>query len=144
MLRRKHAVIVIAEGAGQHLMKGLDLGTDASGNARLADIGTFLRDRITSYFKEQQLQANVKYFDPSYSVRSVPASPHDSVYCFQLAMNAVHAAMTGRTGMVVGRWHAHYVHIPMPLAIRERQTVDPKGALWMAVLESTNQPIAWK
>ena len=144
MIRRKHAVIVVAEGAGQHLMTGGDLGKDPSGNAKLADMGLFLRDKITSYFREQTLQANVKYFDPSYSVRSVPASPHDSVYCFQLAKNAVHAAMTGRTSMVIGRWHSHYVHIPMHLAIRQRKTVDPRGPLWMAVLESTNQPVTWK
>ena len=144
MIRRKHAVIVVAEGAGQNLLDAGNLGKDASGNNRLADIGPYLRDRICSYFKEQQMQANVKYIDPSYSVRSVPASPHDSVYCFQLAMNAVHAAMTGRTSMVVGRWHSHYVHIPMALAIRTRKTVDPKGPLWMAVLESTNQPVTWK
>jgi 6-phosphofructokinase 1 len=146
MIRRKHAVIVVAEGAGQHLLAtpGGKTAKDASGNEKLGDIGIFLRDSITTYFREQTMQANVKYIDPSYSVRSVPASPHDSVYCFQLAMNAVHAAMTGRTAMVVGRWHAHYVHIPMHLAIRQRKTVDPRGPLWMAVLESTNQPVTWK
>ena len=143
MLRRKHAVIVIAEGAGQHLLPTMD-DKDASGNKRLSDIGTFLRDSITAYFKNETVPVNIKYFDPSYSVRSVPASPHDSVYCFHLAMNAVHAAMSGRTACVVGRWHGHFVHIPMELAIKERKTVDPKGDLWMAVLESTNQPVTWK
>lgn len=144
MLRRKHAVIVIAEGAGQHLMGTEDIGLDASGNKRLADVGPFLRDKITGYFKAEGIEINVKYFDPSYSIRSVPANPADSVYCFNLAMNAVHAAMAGRTGMIVGRWHGHYVHIPMPLAIQDRKTVDPRGPLWMAVLESTNQPVTWE
>jgi 6-phosphofructokinase 1 len=135
-----HAVIVVAEGAGQDLIEQTKATTDASGNARLQDIGLFLRQRITDSFASAGIELNLKYIDPSYAIRSVPANPYDSVYCIRLAHNAVHAAMSGRTEMVVGRWHGRFVHVPMQLAIRERYRVDPNGDLWMSVLESTGQP----
>jgi 6-phosphofructokinase 1 len=142
--KRGHAVIVVAEGAGQGLM---DSGsgpaatgmTDASGNARLTDVGPWLRDRIVSHFKSIGAELNLKYIDPSYAIRSVPANPYDSVYCVRLAHNAVHAAMSGRTETVIGRWRGRFVHVPMALAIRQRNTVDPHGDLWMSVLEATGQ-----
>jgi 6-phosphofructokinase 1 len=86
------------------------------------------------------MELNLKCIDPSYNIRSVPANPYDSGYCIRLAHNAVHAAMSGRSEMVVGRWHGRFVHVPMPLAIRERYEVDPNGGLWTSVLESTGQP----
>jgi 6-phosphofructokinase 1 len=140
--KKGHAVIVVAEGACQDQMGTADTdaagrGTDASGNQRLTDVGSWLRDRITSHFHGIGMELNLKYIDPSYAIRSVPANPHDSVYCVRLAHNAVHAAMSGRTGMVVGRWHGRFVHLPMPLATRQRNTVDPHGDLWMSVLEAT-------
>ncbi len=141
--RRGHAVIVAAEGAGQDLLATTDAttdATDASGNKRLHDIGPYLRDRINAFFAAEKIELNLKYIDPSYSIRSVPANPYDSVYCFRLALNAVHAAMAGRTDCVVGRWHGRFVHIPIPLVIRDRNTVDPNGDLWLSVLESTGQP----
>ena len=138
--RRGHAVIVVAEGAGQELVPSSQ-ATDASGNKKLVDIGVFLRDRMTQYFQERQVELNLKYIDPSYVIRSVPANPYDSVLCMRLAHNAVHAAMCGRTEMIVSRMHMRFVHVPMPLAIRERNTVDPHGDLWMTVLESTGQNI---
>ncbi len=137
---RGHAVIVVAEGAGQELMDAAGHGTDASGNKKLVDVGPWLRDRITSHFKSINVELNLKYMDPSYSIRSVPANPHDSVYCMRLAHNAVHAAMSGRTEMMVGRWHGRFVHIPMSLAVRHRNLVDPHGDLWLSVLEATGQP----
>ena len=89
------------------------------------------------------MELNLKYIDPSYVIRSVPANPYDSVYCIRLAHAAVHAAMAGRTEMVVGRWHGRFVHVPMPLAISTRNQVDPDGDLWMSVLEATGQPSRW-
>lgn len=138
--QRGHAVVVVAEGAGQDLMTPSAGQTDASGNAKLQDVGLFLKQRITEYFAGLNLELNLKYIDPSYAIRSVAANPYDSVYCIRLAHNAVHAAMSGRTGMVVGRWNGRFVHVPIPLAIRERNHVDPNGDLWMSVLESTGQP----
>ena len=135
-----HAVIVVAEGAGQDLLAHADSGHDASGNRRLHDIGLFLRHAIIEHFGSIGMELNLKYIDPSYAIRSVPANPHDSVYCLRLGHNAVHAAMSGRTEMVVGRWHGRFVHVPITLAIRQRYTVDPDGDLWMSVLESTGQP----
>lgn len=134
-----HAVIVVAEGAGQHLMESTDQ-TDASGNRKLMDVGVWIKQQIEKRFHEQSRELNLKYIDPSYLIRSVPANPYDSVYCTRLAHNAVHAAMSGRTRMIVSRWQTKFVHVPMDLAIRERNCVDPNGDLWMTVLESTGQP----
>jgi 6-phosphofructokinase 1 len=141
---RAHAVIVVAEGAGQELCEvptedGAP-ATDASGNARLADIGVVLRDRIVRHFKNRRTEITLKYIDPSYHIRSVPALPADSVFCWNLARNAVHAAMAGNTNMLIGRWHGHFVHVPMPLATRFRKQVNGHGDLWAAVVESTGQP----
>jgi 6-phosphofructokinase 1 len=138
--RRKHAVIVVAEGAGQHLMEGTSHTVDASGNRRLGDIGIFLKEKIGAFYKERHTECNLKYFDPSYSIRSVPASPQDNVYCSRLAQNAVHAAMAGKTGMLVGRWHGTFVHLPLETVTKGRRKVDPAGELWHSVLENTGQP----
>ena len=58
----------------------------------------------------------------------------------EAAHAAVHAAMAGCTEVVVGRWHNRFVHIPIPVAISRRNTVDPDGDLWLSVLETTGQP----
>ena len=115
-------------------------GTDASGNAKMGDIGVYLRDRINAFCKERKLNATVKYIDPSYIIRSVPANPQDNVYCSQLAQHAVHAAMAGKTNMLVGRWHCSFVHIPIEIATQGRRKVSPSSELWQSVLESTGQP----
>jgi len=141
--RQGHAVMVVAEGAAQELLGDDPPGgarTDASGNARLKDVGVFLRDRITTHFKRQEREVTLKYIDTSYTIRSVPASPSDSVYCWNMARNAVHAAMAGNTEMLIGRWHGRFVHVPMPLATRSRKQVDPTEDLWMSVIEATGQP----
>ena len=142
--RRGHAVVVVAEGAGQHLMQGHDGATDASGNLKFGDIGPFLKKQIETHFKEIEKQINIKYIDPSYVIRSVPASPQDAIYCLRLAQNAVHAAMAGKTNMVVGRWHGHYVNLPMCVVTRRRRKVNPQGDLWVTVLEATGQPVEFK
>jgi 6-phosphofructokinase 1 len=137
--RRGHAVIVVAEGAGQDLCAS-DGTRDASGNARLADIGQLLRERITADFAAAGAELSLRYVDPGYAIRSVPANGYDAVYCLRLAQAAVHAAMAGRTAMVVGRWHGRFVHLPIALATGSRNQVDPDGDLWMSVLEATGQP----
>lgn len=138
-LRRKsHAVIVAAEGAGQELVP--TPGVDASGNRKLGDIGTFLKTAITDYFREAPHPATVRYIDPSYTIRSAPAIADDSVFCFQLAENAVHAAMSGRTAVLAGSWNGHFVHIPMEKAVHTRKKIDPEGLLWQSVLDNTGQP----
>ncbi len=137
---RGHAVIVAAEGAGQDLIPDAVAGADASGNRKLHDIGLFLRQRIIDHFAGAGVELNLKYIDPSYAIRSVESNPYDSVYCLRLAQNAVHAAMAGRTELVVGRWHGRFVHIPMTLAVSHRNQVAPDGDLWLSVLEATGQP----
>jgi 6-phosphofructokinase 1 len=137
---RRHAVIAVAEGAGQNLLGTDSAGTDASGNRRLGDIGVFLRDEINHFFQSRSVPITLKYIDPSYAIRSVPASPQDNVYCSILAQNAVHAGMAGKTNMLVGRWHDTFVHIPFDLVISGRHKIDPEGDIWRCVLEGTGQP----
>ena len=138
LAKKKSAVIIVAEGAGQDLIPGC--GTDASGNRKYGDIGLFLKEQITGFFKQRRYECNLKYIDPSYIIRSVPAGAQDNVYCNQLAQHAVHAAMAGKTGMLVGRWHGAFVHLPIALATQGRRKVDPQRELWNSVLESTGQP----
>ena len=140
---RDHAVIVVAEGAGQDLVPAEEAGVDASGNKKLHNIGLFLRRRIGDHFAAEGLELNLKYIDPSYAIRSVEANPFDSVYCIRLAQNAVHAALAGRTEIVIGRWRGRYVHIPMALAVSRRHQVCPDGDLWLSVLEATGQPLTF-
>jgi 6-phosphofructokinase 1 len=137
--RQGHAVVVAAEGAGQDLLES-DGAVDASGNARLADIGALLRREITDGFAVAGDELSLRYVDPGYAIRSVPANGWDAVYCLRLAQAAVHAAMSGRTAMVVGRWHGRFVHLPIPVATGSRNQVDPNGDLWLSVLEATGQP----
>jgi 6-phosphofructokinase 1 len=134
--------VVVAEGAAQELMTdgGADGATDKSGNAKLKDIGVYLRERITEHYRQAKREITLKYIDPSYTIRSVPATPSDSVYCWNMARNAVHAAMAGNSEMLIGRWHGRFVHVPMPLATRSRKQVDVTGDLWMSVIEATGQP----
>jgi 6-phosphofructokinase 1 len=140
LARKGHAVIVVAEGAAQELMADEPGGMDKSGNAKLKDIGVFLRERIIEHYRRAGKDVTLKYIDPSYTIRSVPATPSDSVYCWNMARNAVHAAMAGNTELLIGRWHGRFVHVPMALATRNRKQVDVGADLWMSVIEATGQP----
>jgi 6-phosphofructokinase 1 len=151
LAEREHAVVVVAEGAGQELCVDTPPGgvgggpprTDASGNVRLKDIGLVLRDRINQHFQQRGVELTLKYIDPSYQIRSVPASPGDSVFCWNMARNAVHAAMAGNTEMLIGQWHGRFVHVPIPLATRFRKQVDVNEDLWLSVVEATGQPVSF-
>lgn len=136
---RGHAVIVVAEGAGQKYFKDIPEERDESGNIRLKDIGIFMKNAITNHFKSKNIEINMKYIDPSYIIRSLPANANDSVFCGFLGRNAVHAGMTGKTKVLIGRWNSHFVHVPMEASIRKRKNVHPDGELWSAVLEATGQ-----
>jgi len=136
---RGHAVVVVAEGAGQNLMEQAS-ERDASGNLKYGDIGIFLRDAIKNHFKGLGIEINMKYIDPSYTIRSTPSNPHDSAFCLLLGQCAVHAGMSGRTNMVVSFWNHQFTHVPISLAVSERKKIDPRGMLWSSVIASTGQP----
>ena len=138
VLDRKHAVVVVAEGAGQKYCSAE--GADESGNKRLGDIGVCLKERIAEHFKSKGIDLNLKCMDPSYLIRSVQANAGDSIFCGFLAQNAVHAGMSGKTNMVVGTWNNEYVYIPMRLVTTGRKQVDLNGTLWQSVKEATGQP----
>lgn len=136
---KTHAVLVVAEGAGQDLFEGLPEQKDASGNVLKHDIGDFLVEKIRHHFDTLGIDLTVRYFDPSYSIRSVPARGTDAIFCYQLAENAVHAAMAGRTDVVVGSTAGLFTHVPIAYATSERKKLDVDGPLWHAVLSSTRQ-----
>ena len=135
----EHCVIVVAEGAGQHLMKGTKEVRDASGNLLKKDIGVFLKNEISRHFKEKGMRVPIKYFDPSYSIRSTAAQGTDAILCYLLAKNAVHAGMRGKTNCVIGNLNGVYSMVPIELATVERQQLDLKGDLWRAVMDVTQQ-----
>jgi 6-phosphofructokinase 1 len=138
LLRRRHAVIVVAEGAGQDLIHK-ERTLDESGNVMHEDIGLFLKGNISSFFDRENLPVTIKYIDPSYIIRSRPATANDSMFCLEMGQNAVHAGMSGRTNMLVGYWNQHYTHVPIGLAISARRKISPHGNLWQSVLSVTEQ-----
>jgi len=146
MLNRHHAVICVAEGAGQDLVEKDDTPQrrDASGNVKLDDIGVFLKNAITRFFREEGIEINLKYIDPSYLIRSAPPVPTDSFFCSQLGQFAVHAGMAGKTDMAVGLWNNIYTHVPIELAVSRRKTIDPESLFLYNVISATGQPLSMK
>ena len=144
LAERNHAVIVVAEGCGAELAAAGDAPRDASGNLRFGsselDIGKHLARAITRHFAELGSPVTLKYIDPSYMLRGVPAGAMDAVFCADLARDAVHAAMAGKTDMMIGRLHRVFTHVPLPLVLSATKRIDPDGELWLAVTESTGQP----
>lgn len=140
ILTRKHAVVVLAEGAGQDLLESSRSERDASGNVKLQDIGLFLRERIEAYFKAEKVPLVMRYFDPSYLVRSSPANAEDSILCDLFARHAVHAAMAGKTGLIIGFLHEKFIHVPIELLTSRNKRMDTTALGWSAVLATTGQP----
>ncbi len=140
ILRRGHAVVVVAEGAGQDLLENPQADRDASGNVKLKDIGPFLRERIEAHFRARKIPVVMRYFDPSYLVRSSPANSEDSILCDLFARHAAHAAMAGKTGLVIGYLHDRFIHVPIELLASRKKVLDPDGPAWSAVLAATGQP----
>ncbi|MBP5582431.1 MAG: hypothetical protein J6X43_00550, partial [Bacteroidales bacterium] len=141
--RKSHAVIVVAEGAGQNFFKG-ERKKDASGNLLHEDIGVFLKNQITDYFKKKKIPISVKYIDPSYIIRSIPANANDSKFCEQLTHCAVHAAMAGRTDFVIGNWNGSFTLLPIGIATSSRKKIHPESEFWWNVVEATGQPMNMK
>jgi 6-phosphofructokinase 1 len=140
MLDKSHAVIAVAEGAGQDLLAADPGARDASGNLKLRDIGPFLRERIEDYVQAEGIPVVVRYFDPSYEIRSCAANCQDALVCDLFARNAVHAAMAGKTGLVVGFLHERFIHVPIELLAGQTKRLDPAGSWWRSVLAATGQP----
>ncbi len=140
IMKRAHAVVVVAEGAGQELLGKSGNKRDASGNVRLKDIGLFLRERIEDHFRRRKIPIVMRYFDPSYFVRSSPANAGDSILCDLFARHAVHAAMAGKTGLVIGFLHERFIHVPIEMLATQQKQLDPTSPTWTAVLASTGQP----
>jgi 6-phosphofructokinase 1 len=141
---RSHSLIIVGEGAGQFLFKDQPIETDASGNVKFKDIGIFLKNTISEFFKKEGIACTIKYIDPSYIIRSAAANASDSRFCIQLAQQAVHAAMSGKTDAVVGYWNQNFTLLPISAAVRERKQIDIEGELWWSVLETTGQPTLMK
>ncbi|MBL8995636.1 MAG: ATP-dependent 6-phosphofructokinase [Spirochaetia bacterium] len=138
LAKHDHMVIVVAEGAGQELLKQQSPEErDASGNIVLREIGLFLRDKIAEYLKKENLEHSIKYVDPSYMIRSKPSNASDASFCLRLGNFAVHAGMSGKTNCLVGYWSNFFTLLPVKLAISKKKTVDLTSALWLSVMEIT-------
>src|SRR5215471_4833023 len=140
IVTRGHAVIAVAEGAGQELLGNTGNERDPSGNVRLRDIGLFLREKIEERFNARKIPFVMRYFDPSYIVRSSPDNAEDAVLCDQFARHAAHAAMAGKTGVVIGCLHDRFIHVPIELLATQQKRLDPDSSAWSAVLSATGQP----
>ena len=140
---RGHAVILVAEGAGQEFAPPTG-EVDASGNVKYHDIGIFLKNKMKEFFSEQGISTSIKYIDPSYIVRSAPANSYDSIYCARIGAHAVHAAMAGKTQCIASLVNNQYVYVPIKVAVSRRSHVDIEGSLWRDVLENTRQPFSMK
>ena len=137
--RKRHAVIVVAEGVGQDsIVDSQTVETDASGNICYKDIGLFLEQAILDYFKHNDLNVTLKYIDPSYMIRSCPANATDSAFCLLLGRNAVHAAMAGKTDMFVGYWNQLFTHVPLSMAMAKRKRINPRGMIWQTIRSITD------
>jgi len=137
LARKRHAVIVVAEGAGQDLIPAKTTEKDKSGNSINKDIGLFLKNEIKQYFKDKDFPATVKYIDPSYTIRSCRANAQDSIYCVMFGQYAVHAAMAGKTDMFVGYWNHNFTHVPLEIAVKKRKKIDPKSMSWLMIKSMT-------
>jgi 6-phosphofructokinase 1 len=140
IVTRGHVVIAVAEGAGQELLGNTGNERDPSGNVRLRDIGLFLREKIEEWFNARKIPFVMRYFDPSYIVRSSPDNAEDAVLCDQFARHAAHAAMAGKTGLVIGYLHDRFIHVPIELLATQQKRLDPDSPAWSAVLSATAQP----
>lgn len=140
LAERGHAVIAVAEGSGQELLGKTGNERDASGNVRLGDIGIFLREKIEQWFDARKIPVVMRYFDPGYIVRSCPDNAEDAVLCDAFARHAAHAAMAGKTGLVIGFLHDHFIHVPVELLTTQQKRLDPNSSVWSAVLATTGQP----
>jgi len=138
--RRHHALIVVAEGAGQHFFQGEAIEKDQSGNIKNKDIGLYLKEKISEELKSKNFPFSLKYIDPSYIIRSTPANANDGMFCGLLSQNAVHAAMAGKTDFVVGHWNNLFTLLPITVAVSKRKKIDTESELWWNVLEGTGQP----
>jgi len=141
LVERGHVVIVVAEGAGQELFEEGDRVQDASGNVIQKDIGSLLRTEIDAHLTREDVFHNMKFIDPSYMIRSVKANASDAIFCDNLARNAAHAAMAGKTDVVIGLWHGVYTHVPNTLVTKSKpKRIDPESFLWRSVIQATGQP----
>jgi 6-phosphofructokinase 1 len=138
---RNHAVVIVAEGAGQNFFESSEKKYDPSGNIVLQDIGLFLKDKITEWFSSRNMDVSLKYIDPAYIIRSLAANANDSVFCGLLGRDAVHAGMAGKTKLLISYWNNHYVHVPMEASAGRQKRLDPNGRLWQSVLEATGQDV---
>lgn len=138
--RKGHAVVVVAEGAGEALL-GASAETDAGGNRKLPPIGSWLCANIKDHFAARGKEATLKYIDPSYMVRSTKADAGDAYLCMLLSHAAAHGAMAGFTGFTVGLVNARSVMIPIPdLCAASPRSLRPNGRTWERVLATTKQP----
>ena len=146
--KHQHALVVVAEGAGQTQM-GAEGRVDASGNTLNEDVGPWLKKTITDHFASPAYdgdadfgvhRAKVFFVDPTYTIRACAANAQDQVYCSSLAHAAVHGAMAGYTRFLVGNVNTRLALLPLDLVVNRRNIVSIRDRMWTRLLFSTSQP----
>ncbi|WJZ96001.1 hypothetical protein VitviT2T_014730 [Vitis vinifera] len=140
-----HAVLVVAEGAGQDMIPRSDAQkkeTDESGNPVFLDIGRWLKSELKSWWDRDHPGelVTIKYIDPMYMVRAVPANATDNLYCTLLAHSAIHGVMAGYTGFVSGPINGNYAYIPIAEVANAKNPVNTMDHKWAWVRSVNNQP----
>ncbi|KAJ7526003.1 hypothetical protein O6H91_17G077200 [Diphasiastrum complanatum] len=138
-----HAVIVMAEGAGQDLIpREGENSIDDSGNVANLDIGPWLSKQLKQWWKEKYPDRlfTVKYIDPTYMVRAIPSNATDTIYCTLLAHSTIHGAMAGYTGFVGGVVNGNYCYIPLDQVAQAKHFVNVNDHTWAWVRSVSNQP----
>lgn len=140
-----HAVVVVAEGAGQDIIPITDAQKeerDESGNPVFLDVGVWLKSELKKWWERDHPGElfTVKYVDPTYMIRAVPANATDNLYCTLLAHSAIHGVMAGYTGFVAGPINGIYAYIPLKEVAEAKNPVNIKDHKWAWVRSVNNQP----
>jgi len=92
------------------------------------------------YFNAEGNPIAMRYFDPSYQVRSRSAKCEDALLCDLFARNTVHTAMAGKAGVVIGFLHERFIHVLIELLSTHTKRPGPASGWWRSVLAVTSQP----
>jgi 6-phosphofructokinase 1 len=142
--------------------------TDPSGNPVLLDAGRWLKAKIKAaggagsgasaakpssgdgngkmsasdahVRRHGDITPDIKYIEPAYMIRSLPAGTVDKVYCRMLSHNAVHGAFAGYSGFTAGVCSQHYVYLPAVEVVRSTRRLDPRGRLFRMMRAALGQP----
>ena len=133
---KEHCVIVVSDGARFSVK---DYKT--TNGKPVEDIGIVIKKEIIKKSEELGIEVNLKYMDPTYVVRAVPANEYDCNLCAKLAESAVHCAFAGFTNFSVGMINNKPCMIPLEkMCGKSERKVEFNSDDYLMLLASTGQP----